>query len=136
MTETDEQKILVYWFRTTWPEHRKCIRASMAGINYGSGKRGSVMKNFTRSMGVEEGESDLMFLCPKGKWHGLVIEHKSAAGDHKLTDEQKEYLEYYHNLGFYVTCTKGVEEARKIINEYMQETLFINLLRNSTLQER
>ncbi len=120
MTETKEHKILVNWFRETWPEHRKCIRVSLSGLNFGGGKKAAIMINHIRALGVEDGESDLAFMVPRGKYHALVLEHKATESAHKLSDSQRQYLDYHEQIGNCAVSTRGVEAAQAAIRAYME----------------
>jgi hypothetical protein len=119
LTETEEQKAIVQWFRDTWPEYSHCVRVSMAGINLGGGRRASIMVNFMRSMGVMPDESDLLFAVPRGGYGSLVIEHKAADGKHPASDGQKDYLKRHHAIGNCAALTTGVDDAKEVITRYM-----------------
>lgn len=121
MSEWDEQKELIKWFKTEYPEHEKCISLSMSGCNFGSGKKAAMMINQLKSQGWVKGEADLRFLVARQGFHGLVVEFKAMAGTHPLTDEQSKYLDYMQSQGYLAVCIKGLEAAKMCIAAYFKE---------------
>lgn len=119
MSESSEQKLLISWFRQTWPEHNQCIRLSANGCNFGTGKKAYMMINSLKAQGLTPGESDLVFLCPRHNFHGLVIEYKALKGTHPLTPKQEDYLNYMSSQGYMSVCCKGLEAAKETIQSYM-----------------
>jgi len=119
VTETEEQKIIVKWFRSTYPEYRHCLRVSMAGMNLGSGKRAAQMVNHMHSMGVEQGEADIAILLRRGNFGALIIEHKAESQSHKATDEQVAYLQSHNSTGNLAVLTRGIEACKSAISDYM-----------------
>lgn len=119
MTESQEQKELIKWFKSTYPQYEKSIRLSMSGINLGGGKKASIMINYLRSQGMIDGEADLIFLVPAKDFHGLVMELKSTEGKHELKDNQAEYLDYMASLGYMSICCKGLVSAKESIVAYL-----------------
>jgi len=59
MSEASEQREIIKWFATEYPEYIRCVRVSLAGLNFGSGQRAARMVNHVRSQGIQEGESDI-----------------------------------------------------------------------------
>ena len=119
MTESQEQKELIDWFKKQYPKYSKSIRLSMNGINLGGGKKAAIMINHLKSQGMVPGESDLFFAIPTKGYHGLFIEFKSTNGAHKLTDDQAEYIGYMTLLGYRAECCKGIEDAKQLISEHI-----------------
>ena len=121
MTEAEEQKDVVSWFRGKWPEHAKSLRCSARGQNQGSRKRAYMMKKHIDGQGGVQGEADLAILLPKGGYGCLLIEHKAADGDHKLSQEQIDYLEYHNGIGNLAVSTRGTEAMKAAITCYMEQ---------------
>lgn len=119
MTESQEQKELIKWFRYTWPEHDKALRLSANGCNFGTGKKAFMMINSLKAQGLTVGESDLAILIPRHTFHGLILEFKSTKGKHKLTQAQDEYLQYMSKQGYMSVCCKGLDSAKETIQSYM-----------------
>lgn len=119
MSEAIEQKEIVAWFRTEYPEYARCLRVSTSGLNYGSGARAARIVNHVRSQGVVEGESDIAILLKRGEFGSLLIEHKAEKGQHKTTPAQLEYIQHHNAVGNCAVVTRGVEMAKAAIRQYM-----------------
>jgi hypothetical protein len=119
VSEADEQREIIEWFTARWPEYRRSIRVSLAGINFGSGARAGRMVNHVRSQGICKGESDILIALPRGPYGSLVIEHKKGDAMRGATGEQLEYLQYHNAVGNCAVCTQGVDMAKAAINQYM-----------------
>jgi hypothetical protein len=71
--------------------------------------------------------ADIYVLCPKGKWHGLVIELKAKNiykkdgtlyKDEHLEDQQKT-IDALNKLGYYATFAVGFDQAKSIVDNYL-----------------
>ena len=69
-----------------------------------------------KAEGMKAGIFDLFWPVPSGKWHGLYIEMKKPNG--KLTDLQKEFLEFGERQGYCMRVAFDPQEAMKIIKQY------------------
>ena len=74
---------------------------------------------------------DFIVFCPKGEYHGLFIELKASSPFKKdgslyssehLQGQQKTITQLL-NLGYYATFAHTFEQAKKIIDSYMNLTL-------------
>lgn len=119
MNEWQEQRIGIKWFRETWPEHAQSIRLSLNGVNLGGSKKAAIMINQLKAQGMVIGESDLCLALPKGGYGCLMIEHKSLEDKNGAKDSQIDYAEYHNSVGNKAVFTKGVEELKEAIREYM-----------------
>lgn len=119
MSEWAEQKDVISWFRETWPQHAKSIRVSMNGINLGGGVKAARMMNQIRAQGGVIGEADFVLLLPKGGYSALVIEHKAENDKKGPSDEQLDYIGYMNLIGNKALVTKGVQQFKDAILEYM-----------------
>lgn len=121
MSETEEQKIIVKWFRETWPQHSRSLRVSQFGNHRGNSRKAAAIRT-ARSVGqgAVVGESDIGICLPRGGYGSLFVEHKAEEGTHKTTPEQHEYIEYHNNNGNCACVTKGVDGAKAAIWAYMQ----------------
>lgn len=70
-----------------------------------------------KRQGVKKGVSDMALLLPKGKYHGLLIELK--VGKNKPSPEQKEFIAYENNNGYFAKVCYGHEEAISLIENYL-----------------
>lgn len=119
MREAEEQRLIIAHFRTAYPQYAHCLRVSMSGLNYGSGKRGAILAKHVRTQGVEEGEADIAILVPRGGYGSLLIEHKSDEAMRGATAAQLEYIRRHNESGNLARVTKGVDMAIALIDEYM-----------------
>ena len=119
MSEFSEQREVVAWFRKTWPEHAMSIRLSMNGINLGGGVKAARIIKQMKSQGMVVGESDLALLLPKGGYGCLLIEHKSEEDTNGASESQLDYAGYHNMIGNLAVFTKGVDDMKKVIQEYM-----------------
>lgn len=119
MTESDEQKAIVSWFRNTYPDHVRSLRVSMGGVNFGYGAKAARKQAMMRSQGVVDGEADIAILLPRNGYGALLIEHKAGGSDHKASPEQREYLEYHMKVGNCAVVTRGIDMAITAIRVYM-----------------
>lgn len=117
MSEFQEQKELVSWFRAKYPAHSRCLRLSLNGINLPAGRRGAMMMSQCKSQGLTLGESDLFFAIPNLLYHGLFIEMKAGKG--KATQDQLDYLIVMDSLGYQTAVITGAEKAKQFIEDYM-----------------
>ena len=67
--------------------------------------------------GVKPGVADLNFPFPVCKYHGCYIEMKF--GKNKLTESQKEFLEYAESKGYKTAVCYSAEEAYEVLVEYV-----------------
>ena len=74
-----------------------------------------------KSQGMVLGESDLCLAIPKGGYGCLMIEHKSGDDVKGPTEKQIDYAGYHNLIGNRAVFTKGVEELKDAIREYMGE---------------
>ena len=120
MSEADEQRAIISYFRKAYPMYASSLRVSMSGMNYGSGLRGARLANHVKSQGVVTGEADIAILLPRGGYGCLLIEHKSDEAMRGATDAQLDYIRYHNSIGNKALVTKGVAIAIATIDEYMQ----------------
>lgn len=67
--------------------------------------------------GVSPGVPDLCIPKSKGSYHGLYIELKRVSGG-KISDFQREWIDYLKKEGYYAVVCNGFEEARNAIEKY------------------
>jgi hypothetical protein len=87
-----------------------------ASANGGSRNLFEAMK-FKR-MGVSKGYPDVFVPLPAGPYHGFFIEMKRQKGG-KVSEEQREWLEYLRNQGYYAEVAKGCAEAKELFLHYL-----------------
>lgn len=117
--EWHEQRTIVAWYRKLWPQHERSLRVSMNGLNFGGGQKAARMISQMRAQGMVEGESDIAIMLPRQRYGGLILEHKALGSKHDLTQGQRDYLDYHQKIGNRALMTRGVEQAKEVIAEYM-----------------
>lgn len=119
VTEAEEQKAIVLWFRTKYPKYAMSLRASQSGGFKGKGRRGAIRMSEIKAMGGVTGESDLQIALPRGVYGSLFIEHKAEGAAHKATESQLAYIDYHNKHGNCAVVTRGIDMAIKAIDQYM-----------------
>ena len=75
--------------------------------------------NKQKSEGMSAGVPDL-FICEANKdYHGLFIEMKTKSG--VLSENQKKWIDKLNKNGYLAVCCKGFEEAREVIDNYINK---------------
>jgi hypothetical protein len=108
LTEHEEQRELVRWFRQTWPGIR--IFAIPNG-----GHRSMATACRLKAEGVASGVPDLFVPA----W-GLWIEMKRVKGG-TVSAEQKDWINYLEEVGYCVRVCKGAEAAKGQIQAFFNE---------------
>ena len=70
-----------------------------------------------KAQGVKRGISDVIILEPRGCYHGLMIELKSAKG--RLSESQKIFLKKCDANGYAVSVCYSFDSAKGVIDTYM-----------------
>lgn len=68
--------------------------------------------------GLTSGVSDLCLPEPRGSFGGLYLELKRRKGG-KVSDEQKEFIEFVKNGNYFVRVAEGSDEAIKFLKQYL-----------------
>jgi len=119
VSEADEQKEIVRWFKYTYPEYAMSLRMSQSGSFRGAGRKGAIRTANMKAMGAITGESDIAILLPRGGFGALLVEHKKDDAMIGATGKQLEYLRYHNAVGNCGVVTKGVDMAKAAIKQYM-----------------
>lgn len=120
MSEATEQAEIIRWFGETYPEYKRSVRVSLAGLNFGSGQRGARLTNHVRSQGVSKGEADLLIALKRGPYGSLVVEYKAGDGMYQPTQLQRDYISYHEEVGNCAVICRGVDVAKAAITQYME----------------
>ena len=76
-----------------------------------------------RATGVKAGVPDLCLPVRRGKWSGLYIELKrpiqAGKTKGKVSDEQKDWIQFLMSQGYGAVVCYGWEQARDMIIQYM-----------------
>lgn len=116
VSEHAEQVTLMQWARLH--ERQYPDLALLHAIPNGGWRHVNVAKGL-KAEGVKAGVPDLDLPAPRGIWHGLRIELKSAGG--VLSDAQSWWIEQLRARGYRTEICRGWEAARDVILEYLEE---------------
>lgn len=119
MLESEEHKIIVQWFRDTFPDSARSLRVSTNGQYHGSRARGARVVAKQRGQGAVIGEADIAILLPRGGFGSMVIEYKREKDKKGATDAQIEYIDYHVSIGNCAIIVQGPEAAKSAISAYM-----------------
>ena len=114
-TEHQEQAALIEWCRSQWavlPELSRLFAIPNGGL------RNIVVAKKLKAEGSRKGVPDLFLPIPRGKYHGMFIEMKRAAGG-RISVEQKDWIEFLEEQGYYTIVAYGWEHARIRIEYYL-----------------
>lgn len=87
------------------------------------GKRSPFMQYKFKYLGGLSGIPDVLVFRATDHYSGLALELKIAPN--KPTKNQKLFLEKLSNAGWYATWTNSFEEAKSIIDQYLNNHGFI-----------
>jgi hypothetical protein len=128
MTEGEEQKDVISWFRSAYPQYAMCLRVSQFGNHRGNSRKAAAIRTAkAKSQGAVVGEADIAIILPRQGEHGkiygcLLIEHKAAGSSHKISDEQQDYMDFHNEVaGNIAISTRGVPMAIAAIIAYIQD---------------
>lgn len=113
-TEHQEQAALIMWFQSAYPAIKNRLFAVPNGTNK---SRASASRHMAE--GLRPGVPDLMLPIPASGYHGLFIEMKRAKGG-KLSDAQRDWLEFLESKGYMSVVCYGFEEAKEVISKYLK----------------
>lgn len=121
MSESDEQRAIVAWFRAEYPEFAKCLRVSQSEGQKGGGRKAAIGWSKRVAMGVVKGESDIAILLPRGGFGSLLVEHKADGSKHTTSEDQIDYINHHNSasVGNCAIVTRGVDMAKAAIRQYM-----------------
>ena len=125
MSEWQEHREVIRWFREEFPEYYQCTRLSLNGVNLPAGKTAAIMINQFKAQGMVKGEADLFFAVPSIRFHGLFVEMKAETGG-KVSEEQRGYLDTMSLLGYQAKVTAGAEAAKEVISNYMEDAFILH----------
>jgi len=111
ISEAKEQENLVYYLRLK--------KIPFFAIPNG-GSRNKIEAANLKRQGVVAGVPDMMIPVPNKNYAGLFIEMKRKKGG-VVSKYQKEWISRLNSLGYKAVVCKGFEEAKKVIEEYMDE---------------
>jgi hypothetical protein len=111
-TEHQSQTAVVEWFDLQYPRYSRLFFAIP-----NAAKRSAALAAYMKAEGLRAGVSDLFLLVPRGTFHGLIIEMKSAEG--KCTQAQKEFLAAVSAQGYCTNVCHSTDSAIATIKAYL-----------------
>lgn len=81
------------------------------------GKRDKATAIALKRQGVKAGVPDIVLPVPRGGYHGLYIELK--VGKNTTTGNQKRWIRFLGEQGYYVTVCYGWQQAAREIERYL-----------------
>ncbi|GIA98513.1 hypothetical protein VCSRO184_0242 [Vibrio cholerae] len=120
LRERAEQAALVEWADVT-TVHGILIGEFLTHVP-NEGKRGPQARNDFIELGGSAGYPDLILDIPTKRYAGLRIEMKAPEPfDAKVTSSQMAWHEKLRKMGYRVEVCRGLEEAKRIIIDYLSE---------------
>lgn len=125
ISEANEQKLFIKWLRLQHPN--LIVIVSIGGIKL---TLPQVMNQ--KALGLTKGIPDIFIAEPNGKYCGLFIELKKSGTKLKTKkgtwinehiEIQAEMIEKLKARGYYATFCIGFEEAKNIIDNYLNNKL-------------
>lgn len=108
------------WFCNTYPQYRGLLFA-VANQNERSGELSKhaqlISGAMRRAIGVTAGVSDMLCLIPRGQYHGLMLEAKTAIG--KQSIKQIEWQKKVEEQGYIYRIFRSKEEFKQIVEWYL-----------------
>ena len=82
-------------------------------------KRSFAVVAHMKKLGLTKGVPDVMVAIPRGQYHGLFIEFKSAKG--RVRPEQTAFHEKLRSQGYCVEVCRDPTEAINIFTQYLRK---------------
>lgn len=115
MSESQEQQIVVNWFKVTYPDY---IIFSVPN----GGTRNKIEATNMKREGLLKGVPDLCILLDNNCFFVEMKKRKSG----RLSDAQKNIIERINRLGHDVLVCYGADDAIEKIKEYINEKTSTN----------
>jgi hypothetical protein len=115
-SEYEEQKAVFAWadiMSSKWPE-LKYLNGSLNGVRLTIGQAKKAKYG-----GLKRGVPDIFLPATRKNWAGLFIELKRKEGG-RTSPEQKDWLIFLSNQGYYAAVANGSEAAIRIITGYLE----------------
>jgi len=124
MSETQQQKALIKWFRLNYPELEMLLFSIPNGANFSSAsnKQRYGQVNKLKAEGMKKGVPDLMLAFPCNGFAGLFLEMKDEGKTLcSLSKEQAAYIETLNAVGYCAVWCAGFDVAKAAIVAYLAD---------------
>ena len=123
MSEHAAQSLVIEWAQRhegRWPELR-WLHSSLNGIYIpaSAATRARIIRHM-QAEGMKKGIPDLFLPVARRGFHGLYMEMKRDNGG-EVSKEQKEFLAFAEQQGYYPVVCHGYSEAVEILEWYLSE---------------
>ena len=108
-SERDEQIAFVKWIK---------LKGYRVVASANGGSRNLIEAVNLKRMGVSKGFPDIFVPLVSGNLSGFFVEMKRRSGG-KATNEQKEWIDYLNENGYFAVVSYGCEEAINYFNYYI-----------------
>lgn len=118
--ESAEQQAVIKWAQLSSKRYPqlKWLHSSQAGV-----KLSITQARIAKAEGLKAGIADLFLPYPNKEYSGLYIEMKrpktSTSVKGKLSDSQREFLDYANSVGYKAVICYGAQEAILEIKKYL-----------------
>ena len=119
MKRNEEHNAQAALFQWAFLECRRMPELALLFAVPNGGNRNARTGAMMKREGVRKGIPDIFLLCPRGKYHGMVLEMKSSTGSVK--PEQKWWHQRFAEQGYHVTVCYSFEQAREEIENYLAQ---------------
>jgi hypothetical protein len=124
LSESQEQCLLVAWFRIQYPKYKLNLFSIPNGaVLSGDNRARAIQMNRLKAEGLVSGVSDLLLAIPASGYSGLFIEMKSIKG--VASDDQKKFVEQMRNSGYRAEFCFGYEQAKGFIKNYLTAVIYL-----------
>lgn len=114
-SEQEEQETVILWAHAAVVQYPALRR--LAAIPNGEKREKQVAARLKRA-GTNAGIPDLVLPVPRGGYHGLWIELKTATG--RVRPEQEEWLAFLNAVGYRAVVCRGADDAIRTLETYLQ----------------
>jgi hypothetical protein len=114
--ESLEQEMVFYWARANEKAHPelKWLHSSLNGV-----RLRPMQAVRAKKQGMKKGIADIFLPVKRDKFSGLYIELKRLKGS-TTSLEQKEFLRFVRDQGYFAEICLGANEAIKLIKKYLE----------------
>jgi hypothetical protein len=123
MSESTEQQTLIQWFNIQYPQYFLIAYPNGQWVA-GTGKLRYALIRKYKAEGMKNGVSDLFLCVRRAGYGGLWLEMKDRGKKaSSLSKDQRQWLSDMREAGYMAEWAPGFDEAREVIERYLELTL-------------